>query len=63
MARGVLGGGEPASFSVSASLFETTSGSGEPYPGAGSLVLFSKSDLEGVGLRVSEVAGTFWKAI
>ena len=58
--NGVLGGGEPASFSVSTSLCGRSFRFGEPYSGAESLIFSLRSAPEGVRAGVAEVEGRFW---
>ena len=57
--KGVLGGGEPASFNVSLSLSGLSVGFGEPYSGAESLIFSLKPAPEGVRAGVVEVEGRF----
>ena len=61
--KGFVGGGEPASFKVSASLSGSCFGFGTPCSGAESLVFSLKSGLEGVLAVESERGGEFWKPI
>ena len=58
--KGVLGGGEPASFNVSLSLSGLSARFGEPYSGAESCIFSSKPAAEGVRAGVAEAEGRFW---